>query len=85
MQKKTTVWYTLGEAEKATSIHRTRLDHACRERRAVKLFRKEMISFRGRPREEMVTLAVTMYAGRSTPSSSTVSATTCVIPRVLQV
>src|SRR6266478_6247432 len=30
MQKKTTVWYTLGEAEKATGIRRTRLDHACR-------------------------------------------------------
>ena len=29
-QKKTTVWYTLGEAEKATGIPRTRLDHACR-------------------------------------------------------
>jgi hypothetical protein len=30
MQKKTAVWYTLGEAEKATHIRRTRLDHACR-------------------------------------------------------
>jgi hypothetical protein len=30
MQNKTTAWYTLGEAEKATSIQRTRLDHACR-------------------------------------------------------
>src|SRR5260370_17950330 len=30
MQKKTSVWYTLGEAEKATGIPRTRLDHACR-------------------------------------------------------
>jgi len=30
MQKKITVWYTLGEAEKATNIPRTRLDHACR-------------------------------------------------------
>ncbi len=30
MQKKPTVWYTLGEAEKATGIQRTRLDHACR-------------------------------------------------------
>jgi hypothetical protein len=30
MPKKTTVWYTLGEAEKATDIRRTRLDHACR-------------------------------------------------------
>ncbi|HVS87095.1 MAG TPA: hypothetical protein VHF01_02610 [Candidatus Acidoferrum sp.] len=30
MQKKTTIWYTLGEAEKATAIPGTRLDHACR-------------------------------------------------------
>jgi hypothetical protein len=30
MRTKTTVWYTLGEAEKATGIPRTRLDHACR-------------------------------------------------------
>jgi hypothetical protein len=30
MPTKTTVWYTLGEAEKATGIQRTRLDHACR-------------------------------------------------------
>jgi hypothetical protein len=30
MQKKTTVWYTLWEAKKATGIPRTRLDHACR-------------------------------------------------------
>jgi hypothetical protein len=30
MQKKTSIWYTLGEAEKATGIPRTRLDHACR-------------------------------------------------------
>ena len=30
MKKKTIVWYTLGEAEKATGIPRTRLDHACR-------------------------------------------------------
>jgi hypothetical protein len=30
MRKKTTIWYTLGEAEKATGIQRTRLDHACR-------------------------------------------------------
>ncbi len=30
MQKKTTIWYTLGEAEKAAGIPRTRLDHACR-------------------------------------------------------
>jgi hypothetical protein len=30
MRMKTTVWYTLGEAEKATGIQRTRLDHACR-------------------------------------------------------
>lgn len=30
MRTKTTVWYTLGEAEKATGIQRTRLDHACR-------------------------------------------------------
>jgi len=30
MQKKTTVWYTLGEAEKAAGVPRTRLDHACR-------------------------------------------------------
>jgi hypothetical protein len=30
MQKKTSVWYTLGEAQKATGIQRTRLDHACR-------------------------------------------------------
>ncbi len=30
MRTKTTVWYTLGEAEKATNIPRTRLDHACR-------------------------------------------------------
>jgi hypothetical protein len=30
MRAKTTVWYTLGEAEKATGIQRTRLDHACR-------------------------------------------------------
>jgi hypothetical protein len=30
MQKKTTLWYTLGEAEKATGVPRTRLDHACR-------------------------------------------------------
>lgn len=33
MQKKMTVWYTLGEAEKATGIQRTRLDHACRANR----------------------------------------------------
>jgi hypothetical protein len=33
MQKKTTVWYTLGEAEKATGVQRTRLDHACRVNR----------------------------------------------------
>jgi hypothetical protein len=33
MQKRTTVWYTLGEAEKATGVPRTRLDHACRVRR----------------------------------------------------
>lgn len=30
MRTKTTVWYTLGEAEKATGVPRTRLDHACR-------------------------------------------------------
>jgi len=30
MKKKTIVWYTLGEAEKATGTPRTRLDHACR-------------------------------------------------------
>src|SRR5215469_10816769 len=30
MPKRTTFWYTLGEAEKATGIRRTRLDHACR-------------------------------------------------------
>jgi hypothetical protein len=30
MRKKTTFWYTLGEAEKAAGIRRTRLDHACR-------------------------------------------------------
>ena len=30
MRSKTTVWYTLGEAEKGTGIPRTRLDHACR-------------------------------------------------------
>ena len=30
MQTKANVWYTLGEAEKATGIPRTRLDHACR-------------------------------------------------------
>jgi hypothetical protein len=30
MRTKTTVWYTLGEAGKATGIPRTRLDHACR-------------------------------------------------------
>jgi len=30
MQKSKTVWYTLGEAEKATHVPRTRLDHACR-------------------------------------------------------
>src|SRR5713226_3183652 len=30
MQKKTTIWYTLGEAKKATGIPRTQLDHACR-------------------------------------------------------
>ncbi len=29
MARKTTVWYTLGEAEKATGVPRTRLDHAC--------------------------------------------------------
>lgn len=33
MKKKTTIWYTLGEAEKATGIPRTRLDHACRVNR----------------------------------------------------
>ncbi len=33
MRTKTTVWYTLGEAEKATGIPRTRLDHACRVNR----------------------------------------------------
>lgn len=33
MKKKTTVWYTLGEAQKATGIQRTRLDHACRVNR----------------------------------------------------
>lgn len=33
MQKKTTIWYALGEAEKATGIPRTRLDHACRVNR----------------------------------------------------
>jgi hypothetical protein len=33
MKEKTTVWYTLGEAEKATGIPRTRLDHACRVNR----------------------------------------------------
>lgn len=33
MQKKSTVWYTLGEAEKATNISRSRLDHACRVQR----------------------------------------------------
>lgn len=30
MHKKAIVWYTLGEAEKATGVPRTRLDHACR-------------------------------------------------------
>lgn len=30
MQKRNTVWYTLGEAAKATHVPRTRLDHACR-------------------------------------------------------
>ncbi len=30
MPSKTTTWYTLGEAEKASGIPRTRLDHACR-------------------------------------------------------
>lgn len=30
MQKRNTVWYTLGEAEKAAGVARTRLDHACR-------------------------------------------------------
>jgi hypothetical protein len=30
MAKKTTLWYSLGEAEKATGVPRTRLDHACR-------------------------------------------------------
>jgi len=30
VRKKTTLWYTLGDAEKATGIRRTRLDHACR-------------------------------------------------------
>jgi hypothetical protein len=33
MAKKATLWYTLGEAEKATGIPRTRLDHACRVKR----------------------------------------------------
>jgi hypothetical protein len=33
MHKKTTVWYTPGEAEKATGVQRTRLDHACRVNR----------------------------------------------------
>jgi len=33
MQKKTSVWYTLGEAEKAVGVPRTRLDHACRVNR----------------------------------------------------
>jgi hypothetical protein len=33
MQKKTNVWYTLGEAEKAAGVPRTRLDHACRVNR----------------------------------------------------
>lgn len=30
MKKKNTVWYTLGEAARATQVPRTRLDHACR-------------------------------------------------------
>lgn len=30
MREKATLWYTLGEAEKATGVPRTRLDHACR-------------------------------------------------------
>lgn len=30
MKKKNTLWYTLGEAAKATLVPRTRLDHACR-------------------------------------------------------
>jgi hypothetical protein len=33
MGKKTNAWYTLGEAQKATGIPRTRLDHACRVNR----------------------------------------------------
>ena len=33
MPKKNTVWYTLGEAEKASGVPRTRLDHACRVHR----------------------------------------------------
>ena len=33
MQKRPTIWYTLGEAEKATGVPRTRLDHACRVNR----------------------------------------------------
>jgi hypothetical protein len=33
MAKKTTAYYTLGEAEKATGVPRTRLDHACRVNR----------------------------------------------------
>jgi len=44
-----------------------------------------MISFKGRPREEMVTLAVTMYTGRSTRGSSMVSATLRVVLGVLHV
>ena len=30
MKKRSTAWYTLGEAAKATHVPRTRLDHACR-------------------------------------------------------
>jgi hypothetical protein len=30
VRKKESTWFTLGEAEKATGIRRTRLDHACR-------------------------------------------------------
>jgi hypothetical protein len=41
-----------------------------------------MISFKGRRREEMVTLAVTMYTWSSAPSSSVLSGTHCVMPRV---
>lgn len=65
MQEKTTVCYTLGEAEKPQASRGTQLDHACRKRRPFKRLREEMISFKGRSREEMVTLRYDVYLALS--------------------